>query len=471
MHWSLTSGWRLPRPRSIGRDQLTAVVRAVPAAALGALINASIVIVSLWNDVSHVQILAWFAVTAGIASCQFAQRPPKTGSSGRPLSLRTLRRAIAKSAIAALPWSVLVTWYLGSLPHTAELVLIAVGAGMAASGSVFLAPIYPAALTYMAAILLPAALKCFLLHSSGYAPLGLLIVSYAAFLYVVIATKAQLSIELSQSGEMLRQRDQLISAQNLRFETAINNMTQGLCFFDGNERLIVCNQRFVEMYGLDPSRVRPGVTLSGIVDMRYEVSSCPAISKAEYLAWRSKAGRARDSSETVYQLANGRVVLIHYRPMADGAWVATHDDITESRKLSQRLEERTVLLQAIIDNFPGGIGYFDRDLRVVVCNDRAKQILDLPEAFFVNGPPRLEELIRFNAERGEIRAGRYRGTDRIQSRTRERPADLPLRAAATGRHGTGRARRATRQWWLHHHVHGHHGAVPLRSTDRPLGHA
>jgi PAS domain-containing protein len=47
------------------------------------------------------------------------------------------------------------------------------------------------------------------------------------------------------------------------------------------------------------------------------------------------------------------------------------------------LGDRTTDLQAIIDNFPGGIGFFDRDLRVVVCNDRAKDILDLPEHFFV----------------------------------------------------------------------------------------
>jgi PAS domain-containing protein len=29
---------------------------------------------------------------------------------------------------------------------------------------------------------------------------------------------------------------------------AINNMSQGLCMFDGNERLVVCNQRYMDMY-------------------------------------------------------------------------------------------------------------------------------------------------------------------------------------------------------------------------------
>jgi len=77
----------------------------------------------------------------------------------------------------------------------------------------------------------------------------------------------------------------------------------------------------------------------------------------------------------------------------------------EPEKNHKLLSERTSLLQVIIDNFPGGIAYYDKDLRVAVCNDKAKAILDLPERFFVNGPPRYEDILRFNAERGEYGPG------------------------------------------------------------------
>jgi diguanylate cyclase (GGDEF)-like protein len=217
--------------------------------------------------------------------------------------------------------------------------------------------------------------------------------------------QAHFSVEWTQSSNLLRQRDEIISLQNLRFESAINNMLQGLCLFDVDERLIVCNRQFVDMYRLDAARVLPGTSLGTIIDMRYDAGSSPNMPKEEYLAWRRRMGREGFPESRVHELADGRVFQIHYRPMADGGWVATHEDITEQRMLSQKLEERTVLLQAIIDNFPGGIGYFDRDLRVAVCNDRAKAILDLPEAFFANGPPLLEDLIRFNAERGEYGPG------------------------------------------------------------------
>ena len=203
-----------------------------------------------------------------------------------------------------------------------------------------------------------------------------------------------------------------VRAQNLRFDTAINNMSQGLCLFDGQQRLIVCNDRYVQMYGLDPARVRPGTTLREIVDLRHEAGCFPAMTQEQYLAWRENAATGNKPSDTIFELRDGRTFEIHYRPMPEGGWVATHDDITEQRKLNVSLEqnvrllsERTTLLQAIIDNFPGGIGFFDKDLRVMVCNDRAKQILDLPDQLFAGGPPLLEDILRFNALRGEYGPG------------------------------------------------------------------
>ena len=203
-----------------------------------------------------------------------------------------------------------------------------------------------------------------------------------------------------------RQLTQELRLQNLRFDTALNNMSQGLCFFDGSRRLIVCNNRYIEMYGLDPARIRPGITLQEIVDLRFEAGSFPAMSREEYLAWRDRIAVSDSPSDTIVELRDGRTFEIHHRPMPDGGWVATHDDISDRQQLNTRLEQnlrllgdRTSLLQAIIDNFPGGIGFFDRDLRVVICNDRAKRILDLPEQLFANGPPLLEDMLRFNALR------------------------------------------------------------------------
>ena len=47
-----------------------------------------------------------------------------------------------------------------------------------------------------------------------------------------------------------------------RFDQAINHMSHGLCMFGPDERLIVCNAQYLEIYGLDPAVIKPGVTLA-----------------------------------------------------------------------------------------------------------------------------------------------------------------------------------------------------------------
>lgn len=69
------------------------------------------------------------------------------------------------------------------------------------------------------------------------------------------------------------------------------------------------------------------------------------------------------------------------------------------------LRERIHLLEAVVENFPGGISLFDAKLRMVLCNEQQKVLLDYPESLFAKDKPTLEELFRFNAARGEYGPG------------------------------------------------------------------
>ena len=124
----------------------------------------------------------------------------------------------------------------------------------------------------------------------------------------------------------------------LRFHTAINNISQGLCFFDGAQRLIVCNRRYAELYGLTLDLVRPGTTLGEIVDHRYRTGAFPEMTRNDYLQWRAGLAVSREASDTVLALCDGRTLAIHHEPMPDGGWVATHEDITERRRAVAQIE-------------------------------------------------------------------------------------------------------------------------------------
>ncbi|MBR0825464.1 EAL domain-containing protein [Bradyrhizobium manausense] len=134
--------------------------------------------------------------------------------------------------------------------------------------------------------------------------------------------------------EDITEREELsarLTERNLQFDSAINNMSQGLCFFDGNHRLIVCNTRYVDMYGLPPERVRPGTSLWEILELRFAVGSVPAMTRDEYVKWRTDIAISAEPTDSIVEMRNGRTFKIRHRPMPDLGWVATHEDITEQR--------------------------------------------------------------------------------------------------------------------------------------------
>jgi diguanylate cyclase (GGDEF)-like protein len=153
-----------------------------------------------------------------------------------------------------------------------------------------------------------------------------------------ITEREELDGRLKKQYALGKEQEERLRIRNLQFDTAINNMSQGLCFFDAAQRLIVCNDRYIEMYGLPHDRVGPGTRLAEIVDMRFEAGSFPAMTKEEYLKWRNSVAVSAIATDSIVELRDGRTFEIRHRPMPDSGWVATHQDITEQRRSEIRIE-------------------------------------------------------------------------------------------------------------------------------------
>ena len=144
---------------------------------------------------------------------------------------------------------------------------------------------------------------------------------------------------------------------NHRFDVALSNMAQGLCFFSKG-RLIVANRRYSEIYDLPPDRIRPGTTLQQIVDLRVAVGSGPVMSGRDYLGWRNKVHELDQASDTVVELANGRMVAIHHQPLPNDEWVSTHEDITERHRAEAEL--RYITQHDVLTGLPNRALFLER---------------------------------------------------------------------------------------------------------------
>ena len=137
----------------------------------------------------------------------------------------------------------------------------------------------------------------------------------------------------------------------------LNNMTQGVVLFDAHERVLVVNDRYVEMYGLSPTVVKPGCTLMELIQNRITTGSLN-IDLEKYRSEIMTAVRDGAVMNRIVETPDGRAVLVVNRPIQNGKyWIGTHDDITEriqaerkSTALSEQ-ERRRVTIETEICAF------------------------------------------------------------------------------------------------------------------------
>jgi diguanylate cyclase (GGDEF)-like protein len=154
------------------------------------------------------------------------------------------------------------------------------------------------------------------------------------FLLKMLSNKINLLVA-SEATSVKAARE--LQRANLTIDAALNNMSQGIVMFDPSARLIVCNGRFLALYGLSSCSVGPGCTFREILEQRVAAGSLFAQDVEPYIG-DVLAGVSRGIEFTkIVKLRDGRVICNVNHPMADGGWVATLEDITEEKRKEERI--------------------------------------------------------------------------------------------------------------------------------------
>jgi len=187
---------------------------------------------------------------------------------------------------------------------------------------------------------------------------------------------------------------------NARFDVAISNIAQGLCMFDDDERLIVVNHRFLDLYNLPADEIVPGMTTREFIAARVRAGNYPPDWDLDAIYGDAHERIQRRHAETyLATLADGRTIAILFQPIAEGGYVATHQDITLLRQREEELRIQNIWFEAALNNMPHGLCMFDNERRLIVCNRRYSELYSLPEELTRRGVL-LDDIHAYVAELG-----------------------------------------------------------------------
>jgi diguanylate cyclase (GGDEF)-like protein/PAS domain S-box-containing protein len=232
-------------------------------------------------------------------------------------------------------------------------------------------------------------LICFL-TGLGAVTIAPLYLSSTALAVSAAATVLVLAAAFVASAFTDRRSDAKTRKQNALFETALNNMSQGLLMFDAQDQLILFNRRYADLYRLDPDSIQLASGFTEQFRLRKEAGTfAPDLEK--YIARVvDESGRFRgnpnageflsEGHETkLVALPDGRCISVTNQRMPGGGWVSTHSDVTEHRNAERERDRTRAFLDTIVDHVPATLIVKSvHDRRYVLINRAGENFFGLP---------------------------------------------------------------------------------------------
>jgi methyl-accepting chemotaxis protein len=158
-----------------------------------------------------------------------------------------------------------------------------------------------------------------------------------SLLAIAIAGVATAVLTMSLAGALL---DHRVREQNMRLAAAVDHMSQGLGMFDASARLILVNQAYLRMYGLSAELAKPGCSLHDLFHQRVKVGTF-AGDIDQYISGVMQEIREGKPIDKTLEMGDGQIYAISNRPMPDGGWVSTHQDVTLQLRAEQERDRVT----------------------------------------------------------------------------------------------------------------------------------
>jgi len=170
-------------------------------------------------------------------------------------------------------------------------------------------------------------------------------------------------------------------------DSVLENMSHGIVVYDKDNRLLVHNPRFAEMYKLAPEELEPGTHRDLVAESLVRRNWPDRPPKVyDFLEAGPTLNSETAPERAEIELPDGRIHERSAVRLPDGGLVATHTDITNHKRSERDARNKTVLLELTLESMDQGILAHD-SRTVALSNQRFAELLKIPEALVEEGQP------------------------------------------------------------------------------------
>ena len=117
--------------------------------------------------------------------------------------------------------------------------------------------------------------------------------------------------------------------RNLHLRDVLRSVSEGICLFDGDLRLITVNQRFRELFRLPSDKVRRGTAFNWLLERQASISGIRAPDEEIYRSQMVDMVQRRARGQVKVELESGAILRVALTPLSDGRLVITATDVTD----------------------------------------------------------------------------------------------------------------------------------------------
>lgn len=197
-----------------------------------------------------------------------------------------------------------------------------------------------------------------------------------------------------------RELGQTLQEQGNHMQLALSAMSQGICMFDENSRVMFMNEQYANLTGVDDVHCRVGTRRIDL--LRNAMESSDEMTPQELDAYFEKLEREgfpKEETTNLHRLGNGKIMEVSNRPLPDGRTIVTSVDVTLREKDSAEINEQQDRLREALKSMSQGLGLYDDQQRLIICNDQYLKLSGIDPALGKPGTPR-EEMVRNSIDNG-----------------------------------------------------------------------